>query len=93
LFLIFINNLPEGLLSKIRSFADDCILYSQIKSINDHQFLQADLDSLARWELMLGIDFHPQKCSIVRVTGAKSPLRTNYILKGITLAEEQTSNY
>jgi hypothetical protein len=39
------------------------------------------------------MDFHPQKCSVLRVTRAKSPLRTNYILKGITLAEEQTSKY
>lgn len=42
---------------------------------------------------MWGMDFHPQKCSVLQVNGEKSPLQTNYILKGITLAEEQTSKY
>ena len=93
LFLIFINDLPEGLLSKTRLFADDCILYRQIKSIQDQQLLQADLDSLAKWVHLWDKDLHPQKCSLLRVARAKSPLRTNYILKGITLAEEQTSKY
>jgi len=91
LFLIFINDLPEGLLSKTRLFADNCILYRQIKSIQDQKLLQADLDSFAKWEHLWGMDFHPQKCSVLRVTTAKYPLRANYILKGITLAEEQTS--
>ena len=50
LFLIFINDLPEGLLSRVRLFADDCILYRQIKTDLDRQLLQADLDALARWE-------------------------------------------
>jgi len=97
LFLIFINDFPEGLLSKTRLCACcgriNCILYGQIEFIQDQQLLQADLDSLAKREHLWGMDFHPQKCNVLRVTMAKSPLRTNYILEGITLAEDQTSKY
>ena len=32
LFLIFINDLPENIRSSVRLFADDCVLYRNIKS-------------------------------------------------------------
>ena len=35
LFLIFINDLPSNISSRIRLFADDCILYREIKDRQD----------------------------------------------------------
>ena len=40
LFLIFINNLPDNLNSKARMFADDCIVYREIKPNKDQLTLQ-----------------------------------------------------
>jgi len=93
LFLIFINDLPDNLHSKTRLFADDCILYRQIKSPNDQQILQKDLDTLASWEKKWGMDFHPQKCSVLRASRGRSPLKAKYTLKGITLMEEHSTKY
>ena len=42
LFLLFINNITEKLSSTIRSFADDCLLYNEIKSASDTVALQED---------------------------------------------------
>ena len=50
LILIFINDLPENIRSSVRLFADDCVLYRNIKSPIDCQILQDDLNSLAQWE-------------------------------------------
>ena len=50
LFLIFIIDLPESIRSSVRLFADDCVLYRNIKSPMDCQILQDDLNSLAQWE-------------------------------------------
>ena len=50
LFLIFINALPENIRSSVRLFAEDCVLYRNLKSPMDCQILQDDLNSLAQWE-------------------------------------------
>ena len=46
LFLIFINDLPQSLSSKVRLFADDAILYLEVASADDCQMLQSDLNKL-----------------------------------------------
>ena len=40
LFLIFINDLPDNIRSSVRLFADDCVLYRNIKPQLDCQILQ-----------------------------------------------------
>ena len=49
-FLISINDLPENIRSYVRLFADDFVLYRNIKSPKDCQILPGDLKSLAQWE-------------------------------------------
>ena len=44
LFLIYVNNLPDSVLtSHVAMFADDTKIYKQIKSLEDAPYLQADL--------------------------------------------------
>ena len=52
---IFINDLPETIRSSVRLFADDCVLFRNIKSPMDCQMFQDGLNSLAQWET----DWHP----------------------------------
>ena len=49
MFLIFINDISEQTQSKIRLFADDCLLYRTINSIGDSKVFQQDLDLLCKW--------------------------------------------
>ena len=93
LFLIFINNLPDNINSRTRLFADDCILYQQISSETDQRLLQEDLDRLITWEKTWGMEFHPQKCSVMRISRARVARTFQYHLKGVSLAEEQSSKY
>ena len=55
LFLIFINDLPDNIKSSVRLFADDCVLYRNIHSLQDCLILQEDLDTLglleADWQM------------------------------------------
>ena len=62
LFLFYINDMPEGIRSRVRLFADYTIVYLKITSDTDADYLQEDLDKLAEWEGKSKMAFHPDKC-------------------------------
>ena len=66
--IIFINYLPDNIRSSVRLFADDCVLFRNIKSPIDCQILQDDLNSLAQWETDWQMKFNVTKCHSMRVT-------------------------
>ena len=49
LFLVYINDLEEGVTGNILKFADDTKLFRKTKEIGDKQKLQDDIDNLVRW--------------------------------------------
>ena len=57
LFLIFINDLPEFLTSKTPLFAEDAIVYREIRSDQDYDELQKDLLALAKLEELWACNF------------------------------------
>ena len=61
LFLAYINDLPDGVSSQVRLFADDTALYLTIKGEEDSSALQKDLDSLSVWEKKWDMQFNPSK--------------------------------
>ena len=82
---MLLYHLPENLTSDTRLFADDAIVYCQM-------ILQNDLVKLA-WEQLWGMEFHPQKCSYLKISRGRKPKTYKYILKGVILAEETSTKY
>ena len=81
LFLIYINDFPEYLQhSTLRLFADDSITYKEIKTINDAQHIQLDLDAACRWEKDWLMHFHPDKCNLIRKSVNQSTSLINYMI-------------
>ena len=57
-----------GIESEIHVFADDCVCYRQIDSIEDISKLQKDIDNLGKWARKWGMKFQPVKCNIMQLT-------------------------
>jgi hypothetical protein len=94
LFLMYINDLPEYIRSSsVRLFADDCVVYRKIENDRDAQLLQEDLDRLQTWEQHWQMEFHPQKCQLLRVTNKRNIVNANYNIHGHTLENVETAKY
>ena len=79
LFLIYINDLPNCVENSVcRLFADDCILYQRIRSSQDSDKLQADLDQLKKWESIWLIEFNTSKCQAISITNKIKPIIGKY---------------
>ena len=54
---------------------------------------QQGLHALAEWESKWGVEFHPQKCSVLGVWRACSSIKDPYKLKEHTLETEEATKY
>ena len=85
--------MPESVASTCRLFADDSILYREIRSTDDTVKLQSDLNKLSAWEKDWGMSFNPSKCNIMHITRKRKPILSNYYLKGEQLEAVDSSKY
>jgi hypothetical protein len=65
LFLIYINDLESGLISKLGKFADDTKLCKSVNTAEDTEILQKDLDKLHEWSSEWQMQFNVEKCSVI----------------------------
>jgi len=80
LFIIYINDLPNLLTSKIKLFADDCLLYQIISSPNDSLSLQNDLALIDTWCHDWQMTLNYDKCQVMHVTKSRNPANHPYVL-------------
>ena len=78
LFLVYINDLPEGLECTPRLFADDCLLYRVINSKADTDAIQRDLLRLESWERQWSMEFAEEKCQVLTIT---RKLKRNIVIR------------
>jgi len=93
LFVIYINDLPEAVLSCVKLYADDTKLYRRILTTEDEDVFQADINSLQDWSDKWLLRFHPDKCKTMTV-GSRREIPANYYMTaadGKRTALERTS--
>ena len=97
LFLLFVNDLPECVSTgtRVRLFADDCLVYREVRSQEDRVRLQADLYALGEWSARWGMRFNTSKCEVLQVgTGSRTlPATHFYILNGDVLKLVSSAKY
>lgn len=95
LFLVYINDLPEGLSCTPRLFADDCLLYRIIDSEEDADLLQGDLLRLESWERRWTMEFAEEKCQVLTITRKqkRNIITKNYKIHNFILDRVDSAKY
>ena len=65
LFVIYINDLPDVVKSKIYLFADDTKILNKIQSLQDSTNLQEDINPLGKWSNDWLLQFNLDKCHVL----------------------------
>ena len=91
LFIIYVNELPSLVKSKMKMYADDTKLYRPVSDLSDVQLLQDDLDVLTEWSKKWLLKFNVAKCKIMHC-GKQNPRAAYYMKRpnGETKALEET---
>ncbi|XP_069177444.1 uncharacterized protein [Procambarus clarkii] len=84
LFLVDVNNLPEGIESFLSKFADDAKIMRWIKT-EDSMRLQDDLDKIKEGSNNWLLEFNQSKCKVMKISVWRSD--TRYHLGGKILQE------
>jgi hypothetical protein len=90
LFLCHIIDLPDSVRSSVRLFADDCLLYRNIRTQQDHTILQEDLQKLEVWTKDWGMRFNAKKCYMLSI---KNKSQRYYNLSVHILQQVQNNPY
>ena len=73
LFIIYINSMVvKAGDTNLHLYADDLKLYREIKTDEDVETLQTDLDKLHDWTQYSLLKFHPDKCVVMRLMSSRS---------------------
>ena len=93
MFLIFTNDMYDNIHSQMRLFADDCLVYRIINSLNDCLELQEDLSLLCDWESKWQMEFNKSKCHVLHMSRKKQSIGTLYYLKDTLLEISSKQKY
>ena len=67
LFLVYVNDLLDGLHSHGKLFADDAKIYRRVMTPQDRSLLQDDLDRLTDWSKKWLLKFNQEKCKVMHI--------------------------
>ena len=92
LFLLYINNIGEGVVSQMRIFTDDSIVYRQIRTPADHFTLASDLSKFLLWAKTRQMDFNV-KVSALSVTTNRNISAYDYFMGIQQLPRRDNQDY
>ena len=93
LFLLYINDINNATKSQIKLFADDSVLYRNIRNQNDQVIFLSNLDIISslfeKWLMELNIN----KCSVLSITLKRNSIFHDYNILGATLRRVTNHDY
>ena len=67
LFILYVNDITDGLQSTLEMFADDSKLYRIIRNPCDSEALRQDLNHISNWSKLWLLKFNTTKCSVIHL--------------------------
>ena len=80
---LYMDDIKDKIKSNTRLYADDTIMYREINSIDNHNILQYDLDTLSEWSTTGLMDFNICKCAILPIT--RSVMQLSSIIPSLVI--------
>ena len=93
LFLLYINDINNAITSQIALFANDSVLYINIRNQNDQVILQYDLDTISSWAEKWLMELNINKCSVLCITLKRNSIFHDYDIHGATLKRVTNHDY
>ena len=87
LFLMFINDLEDGVQSIVLKFADDTKLYTEVTTEEGGEQLQKDLDKCTEWANQWMVEFNVSKCKVLHA--GRTNRMKEYTMEGKILGKVQ----
>ena len=81
LFVLFINDMPDNVISNIFLFADDTKIFNEVTEETGIKVLQEDINRLENWAKIWKLSFHPKKCKVLGI-GRKQRDKNKYKMGG-----------
>lgn len=92
-FLIFINDILSNLTVKGRLFADDCILYTEVREPTDQINLNTCLARVGEWCNTWQMSLNLDKTVCMTITHKSKPIEFAYAIEGYPLARVSSYKY
>ena len=67
LFILYVNDITDGLQSTLEMFADGSKLYRIIETPSDVEILQEDLNFISNWSKLWLLKFNTLKCTVIHL--------------------------
>lgn len=93
LLLIFINDLPLNIPVNVKLFADDCILYNEINSHDDHITLNNALEAVSNWCANWQMTNNAKKSALLTITRKKHRSEFSYSINNVSLTRVYEHKY
>ena len=90
LFLVYINDLEEGVTGKNLKFADGTKLFRKVKEFGDKQNLQDDIEKLVKWSDKWQMLFNFGKCKCLHTGPGNTGMK--YEMGGTILSKTVKEN-
>ena len=84
LFIIYINDIDEGINCKLSKFADDTKITSKVTSTSQWQELQCDLNKLISWAEKWQMKFNIEKCKVLHI--GSNNVQARYVMTNMPLS-------